>query len=235
MHPYKKEGVTGHNEKLRRMTRDYGMADPKMYQTAPVNRLMKEGGQEAVSYGADSSTAKPRGDRKARTSVAANPLATYATGGRVAARARGGRAMKGKGTHVNVIVTPQAGNAAPMPMPAIPPTGLSGAAPMVPPMPPRPMPPMAMGMPPAPGMIPPGIMPPRKRGGRVAHPDEKQDVALIKKMLRNSHVEPGKRARGGAMNEIHMTAGSESGPGRLEKAAARRRNARHEKPQAVTG
>ena len=36
--------------------------------------------------------------------------------------------------------------------------------------------------------------------------------------------------RGGS---IHMTAGSESGPGRLEKTEARARAAKHEKPQSV--
>jgi len=57
-----------------------------------------------------------------------------------------------------------------------------GAGPMVPP---APMPgPMAPG---APGGIPPGVLPPRKHGGRV-HSDEAEDKALIEKSLKKHHL-----------------------------------------------
>src|ERR1035437_8219397 len=182
MHPHKAEGVRGHNEKLRRMTRHYGDADPAMKILAPVDRLKKEEGEDAVGYGSDSANVTAmRGDRKARRSIPANPLSTYRKGGRVHAkgkhasggsisdieqanvdqklsaqgRARGGR-TKHKGTNVNVIVAPQGGGA-----PAAPPMPPLGANPaMMPPKPPMappgagagPMPPMAGG----PGMMPPG-------------------------------------------------------------------------------
>lgn len=180
----------------------------------------------------------------------------------MAARAKGGRIKHKAGTHVNVIVAPQgsaSGNtpiptpmthpAAAMP-PAMPPAPPPGAG-----MPPNPMmagarPPMPM----APGAMPPGMMPPRKRGGRVDHDDASEDKTLIRKMVKGSALKasggrvgtladqglvdskkPVKfgvegRARGG---KIHMTAGADSGPGRLEKTEARRKNARSEHPQAV--
>ena len=178
----------------------------------------------------------------------------------MASRARGGRTHhKGKGaTHVNVIVAPQGGNQGPgagmMPHP------MMGANPAVPPpMPPVGGPPgMPPGMPPGgpmmgarppmpmmpPGAIPPGMIPPRKRGGRVEHGDEAEDRAMIKQMVKGSALKNAggrvgsladqgltkARARGGS---IHMTAGAESGPGRLEKTEARRKNARSEHPQEV--
>lgn len=94
-------------------------------------------------------------------------------------RARGGRAPKKSGNHVNVIVAPQ-GHAMGGP-PMAPGLGGAGAA-MMPP-PPHPMPPpggppmggpgLPPGMPPGgppmggpPGMPPPG-MPPRRAGGRT--------------------------------------------------------------------
>ena len=144
--------------------------------------------------------------------------------------------MKGKGTHVNVIVAPQGAGAGAGALP--PPVVPLGGNPAIPPpaAPPKPLmappmaPPMGGGMPMAGGppmMPPPGMMPPRKRGGRVGHADEAEDRAMIKGMVKPSAL---KRAKGG---KIHMTAGAESGPGRLEKTAARARNAKHEKAQAV--
>ena len=115
------------------------------------------------------------------------------------------------------------------PMGAMPP-------PMVPPAPPRP--PMAgpMGGAPgagagpmlagAPGGIPPGIMPPRKRGGKVSHPDEAEDRAMIKNMIKPSAL---KRAHGGKVH--HMTAGAGSGDGRLEKIGKKAKDAGQ--PQTV--
>ena len=245
-HPNRKEGIVGHNAKLKRMTQDYGAADPAMYKDAPG---LAKGKQTDPSFG-EGEASKPRGDKARRTS-AANPIATYAKGGRVrssgggviggnvAMRAAGGRmegefgepsnvgSSKSKGkkgnTNINIIVSPQA---APTPGPVMPPM-------MPPPGPdagPPPGPPPGAGagpggpggMPGGPGMIPPVAVPPgmpqlpRAKGGRV-HPDVKEDKALVKQMVKPDAL---KRARGGS---IKMTAGAESGPGRLEKSAARAR------------
>lgn len=181
-HPNKKDSAAAHTAKLRRMTADYGSADPSMNKLAPVDAEKEEGDEDAVGFGSDSSAASAkRGDRPARRTTAANPLSTYRKGGRVklsakkradggdvssieeanrnqamtkpAERARGGR-TKGKGTHVNVIVAPQ-GAAAPPPPPVlpVPPAG------MMPPKPPMMPPPGAGGPPPMGGpMPPPGLM-----------------------------------------------------------------------------
>ena len=180
-HPMKKEGIEGHNAKLRRMTMDYGSASgPKNNRLAPTNKAKSEGPEDAVGFGADSSASKARGDKPARRSTAANPVSTYAKGGRVkhrdsggdvsaieeanknqalASRARGGRTQhKGKGaTHVNVIVAPQGGHPG---MGGMMPPGLpAGANPDMPP----PMPPPGAGAPP---MMPPGapMVPPGRPG-----------------------------------------------------------------------
>lgn len=271
-HPMKKEGVDGHNEKLRKLTRDYGDADPSMRKSAPVNRFKEEGPEDDVGFGVEYDKVKARSDRPARKSIAANPLATYKKGGRVKQkvrkradggpaaplrdyssvadreelaarrasleeelsrdmagrplpplamenvrggspspyksggkvknRARGG-AMKGKGTNVNIIISPQGsqpgGDAAgPMMPPPVLPLGAGlGGPPVIPPGMPPPRPLMGGGLPMAPGGMPPGIMPPRANGGRV------------------------------------MTAGAESGPGRLQKTAWRARRAKREYPQEV--
>lgn len=193
-HPLKKSSDDAMNAKMRRMTQDYGDADPSANKPAPVNRMKAVGlkPEESVGFGADSENVSPRSDRPARRAIAANPLATYASGGGVAARARGGRTKgKGKGTHVNVIVAPQAAPAAAAP-PVMPPIGAGGPPPMPPAMPPKPL----MGPPPGgpmgpgpmagpPGAMPPGLMPPRAKGGRV--------------------------------DKHHMTAGAVTGVGRLEK------------------
>ncbi len=257
-HPMRKESETAHAAKVRKMTTHYGSADPAMNKRAPVDALKGEGGEDAVGFGADSSAPSARADRPARRTAAANPLSTYKWGGKVKAkkraeggdvsaiemanknqaaanpnRARGGR-TKAKGTHVNVIVAPQGlspGAGAPPPMPLGLPPGLPPGMPPKPPMgAPGPTPPMGGPSPlmaGAPGGMPPGMMPPRARGGKIAHADVKEDKAMIKGMVKPSAL---KRARGG---KIHMTAGSESGPGRLEKTAARVRNAKGERPQAV--
>lgn len=257
-HPNKDEGVRGHNAKLKRMTQDYGAADKSMFKTA--KGLLANGPSEDRSFGVEENAppSKARGDRPRRSS-AANPIPTYAKGGRVRQagggviagsvpmRAAGGRlegefgapsnmpgrgAGRGKrgGTNVNIIVAPQQPQQPPVPVvppqmppaaagPATPPPGLAGAGAGGPGG-------MPMG---GPGMMPPGATPPglpqlpRKRGGRVhpfskkEHPDEREDKALVKDMVKPSAL---KRARGGS---IKMTAGAESGPGRLEKTAARAR------------
>ena len=92
--------------------------------------------------------------------------------------------------------------------------------------------PMAPG---APGGLPPGIMPPRAKGGRVKHADEAEDKALFKKMFKEAEKKEGKteRARGGRLphQKHHMTAGAVTGEGRLEKIGKHGHNAG--KPQAV--
>ena len=254
MHPNKASSVKGNNAKLKRMTEDYGAADPSMFKTA--KGVLKNGPQDDVGFGEGDKPA-PRGDKARRTS-AANPIATYAKGGRVrhagggviggqvAMRAMGGRlegemgmpsnvgSSKGRGkragTNVNIIVAPQSG----------PPPGPAAAPQLPPPMPGGPggpgagaggPPGLPPGLPMPPGAAPAGALPPglpqlpRKRGGRV-HPDATEDKALVKQMVKPTAL----RARGGS---IKMTAGAESGPGRLEKSAARARRQSDDKNAEV--
>ena len=122
-----------------------------------------------------------------------------ARGGRLDKYARGGRTKKPH-TQVNVAVVAPHGRGSPGGLGAGPiggPPTPGGAPPPRPPMgppgamPPGGLPPGLMGGPPPGGGLPPGLppRPPMKRGGRV------------------------KKARGG-----RMTAGSETGEGRLQKA-----------------
>jgi hypothetical protein len=162
-------------------------------------------------------------------------------------RAHGGRTKHKGSTHVNVIVAPQGGAGAgpgvppmPMPHPVIAPPGPPGMPPGAPPaMPPRP--PMG-GMPPgggmpmaagAPGGIPPGMIPPRAKGGRV-HADKAQDEALIKKTLRDEGLKAADKpehAHCGRLQKHDMTAGAVSGVGRLEKIGDKPKDAG--RPQTV--
>ena len=113
---------------------------------------------------------------------------------------------------------------------------------------------MAMG---APGGVPPGLMPPRAKGGRVHHDDAKEDKALIMKTLKNEGLvrsdkalkepldgETAERARGGKIVgpdsrvkwgnvPSHMTAGSVAGLGRLEKIKMEEKEGGSQKPQSV--
>ena len=116
---------------------------------------------------------------------------------------RGDRSARKSGTTVNIVIASKGA-----------PSGASGlgAAPlgaMMPAAPPSPVPPPR---------LPPGAPMMRKKGGRVEHSDEAQDRKLIKKMLASERKQEDakmvKRAKGGRLG---MTAGAESGPGRLEK------------------
>lgn len=247
-HPHKSESVSGHNAKLKKMTDGYGGANPRDNISAPTNRYKQEGPEPAIGFGADSTAPRGRADRASRKQGVSNPVATLKRGG-APKRAHGGR-MKGKkhgGTHVNVLVAPQGGGGAPMarPVAAVPPmlpgAPPPGAMPPRPPMPPGgpmgagPMPggapPMAPG---APGGIPPGLIQPRKHGGKV-HADEKQDKGLIHKILKDEGLErsdkPAKVRKHGGHIKHHMDAGAGSGEGRLEKIGEKAKNAGS--PQAV--
>jgi hypothetical protein len=240
-HPHGKEARDGASAKLHRLTRNYGAAS-KDNVPGESNRLKMNGPEADIGFGADVSNPRVRNDRIARRPMKSNPP-KHRDGGSVLARAKGGRAGKGKGhTHVNVIVAPQAGGGGggPPPMPPAggppmppprPPMG-AGAPPGMPPgmPPPGAMPPaMPPGMPPPglpPGaMPPPGGMPPglpvRKRGGRV-HGDAKEDRGLIKKVLKEEGLKPADhahhRANGGVLpGGKHQHFGGHSGMGRLEK------------------
>jgi hypothetical protein len=90
-HPHKKEVSDSHNAKLRSMTTHYGLASgPANNITTPGERLKGESGEAHVGFGADSAAATSRSDRPARRAVAANPVATYARGGKVKHRDDGG-------------------------------------------------------------------------------------------------------------------------------------------------
>src|SRR6202035_5322841 len=95
-HPNKKEVSDSHNSKLRSMTTNYGLASgPANNITSPQARLKGESGEAHVGFGADSAAATSRSDRPARRTTAANPIATYAKGGKVKHRASGGKASSG--------------------------------------------------------------------------------------------------------------------------------------------
>lgn len=180
-------------------------------------------------------TAKPAGASKAGASM---PVEGRKNGGRLDRYARGGK-VKAKGaTNVTVVVAPQAGGD----KPEMPPPQMPAAAPPAPPPRPPMMPPPGMGGPP--GMPPgaggglPGM---RKDGGRTgfAKGGAVKSGATWKEGIANgTPVEhsPGKndgdkisakpplltRKRGG--RTYPLTAGSESGVGRLQKAKAQRKS-----------
>jgi hypothetical protein len=103
-HPHRKEVSDSHNAKLRSMTTNYGLASgPANNITTPGERLKGESGEAHVGFGADSAAATSRSDRPARRAVAANPVATYARGGKVKHREDGGKAESGGEDYENMI------------------------------------------------------------------------------------------------------------------------------------
>lgn len=175
-HPMSKSASAGHNAKLERMTRDYGSASgPANNKLAPTNQYKGEGPEEVPSFGADSSMAKARGDRPARRTTTANPVATLKTGGKVHKRAWGGMVPTGMMNPAQMQRAPGVMGIAPqgpaptgmMPpaAPQVAPTGMMGLAPQGPT---GAMPTVSNA---GPGMVrPTGMMGlARARGGRAKH------------------------------------------------------------------
>ncbi len=169
MHPFRSQAKEDHTNKLRQMTDHYGSAKPSDNKSGPTNIFKQEGPEDAVSFGADSTMSKARGDRPARKAVP-NAVATLAKGGKAVNRARGGRTKHKGHTNVTVVVAPQGqagANPAMAPHPMMPPIAVPPRPPMAPP-PGGPMAGPGAGPPVMPpGMPPPGIVPPRASGGRV--------------------------------------------------------------------
>lgn len=185
-HPHRKEASEGHNAKLKRMTDGYGLASgPKNNITAPTNRDKREGPEDAVGFGSDSSKPRAGAHRRARGGKVrkhdGGPL------GSVAARKHGGHVKhRDFGGDVDTIAEANRDQAqatsnrahggrtgkkgkggghthvnvivAPQGGAGAPPGAMAGGPPMMPPHPAMAGPPP--GMPPgAPGM-PPGAPPP---------------------------------------------------------------------------
>lgn len=246
-HPLRSDVAAAHTAKLRSLTSDYGSASgPANNITTPQERLKGEGGEHHVGFGADSSNAtSKRGDRPARRSAAANPVPTYAKGGKVKhrdsggdvspieeankdqaeaapkadggviARAKGGRTKHKGSTHVNVIVAPQGGLQGGMP------PGPTG------PIPPQlaalaggAKPPMA-GPPPAPPMGPPpggppGVPPmPMRAKGGIVMGNH-PDASQDKALIKETLKQEG-LVRKAKGGGVTMHAGAVTGIGRLEK------------------
>lgn len=230
-HPLKADASSAHNAKMRKMTKDYGSASGAQNNIAsPQSKYKVEGAEENVGFGADSSKASARSDRPARRTTAANPIATYATGGAVKAKSAGGVIARARGgrtkgaTHVNVIVAPQTA-----PTPNTPPPDLAKLAAQAAP-PPPPMGPPPGGPPPMPPQGGPP-MPMRAKGGRISKMDD-EDGGLSDKLINDVLSEEGmrKRAKGGG---VHMTAGAATGIGRLEKMGIGARSRGSMKPKDV--
>jgi hypothetical protein len=248
-HPLKSEAASSHTSKLRNMTAHYGSASgPANNIKSPQSLLKGEGPEANVGFGADSSAiSAKRGDRPARKSIAANPLATYARGGKVKhrddggsvsaieaanksqseaapGRARGGRTHgKGKGaTHVNVMIAPQGGGAPGGAPPAVPPqlaAALAGAHPPMggPPPGPPPGPPMPPPGAGAPPGMPPGGPPPMMPRARGGKVMGDHPDASQDKDLIQKTLREEGLIRKAKGGGVHMTAGAVTGKGRLEK------------------
>jgi hypothetical protein len=243
-HPNRKEGQDSHNAKLKRMTEDYGLASGAANNKLAPSESMKggEGPEDAIGFGANPDKPRGRADRAGRKQLVANPVATLKTGGSVSKRARGGRKGHGR-TQVNVVVAPQGagvhGGAPPVvPVPPVaggmppavmaprPPGPPMGAGPMGPPPmagPGGPPIPMAPG---APGGVPPGLLPPRRYGGAIHRKDggsiggSGAGDTMMKHSRKEQGLAPPSQGEAGSKYpkiKHHMTAGSVSGEGRLEK------------------
>lgn len=251
-HPLSKdiEGVTGHNAKLKRMTRDYGAANKSQYKTARGN--LENGPQKDYGYGAEGEgEASPARSDRTRRSSAANPIATYKRGGRVAERdkaearaeggavparafgggviqrARGGKAGRAKApTNITIVVAPQSPQGSNNP--ALPPEGTS---PVPPPMPKPPMAgPGGPGGPPGgapggpPGMpLPPGALPPGGvPPGLMAGLGRKRGGG-VHSDAKEDAAQIKRMVKPAALRARggRLTAGAATGEGRLEKAAMR--------------
>jgi hypothetical protein len=141
-HPMHADVTSSKESKLRKLSGASGTVDnPSGNKPAP--RTQQEGPMKAVGLGVDGGKSKGN-------------LGRYARGG----------AVKGKGTNVNIIISPPAPAGGPA---GLPPSIMGAPKPPMPAPPPQ-APPMmggAPGMPP--GMPPggPGMPPMRKAGGRV--------------------------------------------------------------------
>jgi hypothetical protein len=246
-HPLKSDAASAHSAKLRSMTTNYGLGSgPHNNITAPSERLKGEAGETHVGFGADSANASAkRGDRPARRSEAANPVATYARGGKVKHKDSGGpveeqmaeaneakeaanprnmggviaRARGGRakhGTHVNVIVAPQ-GAGAPPPGAGPSPQLAALAAGAHPPMggPPMPPPGGPAGGPGGPPMMPPPGAPPMRARGGKVMGGH-PDASQDKDLIHETLKEEG-LVRKAKGGGVTMTAGAITGNGRLEK------------------
>ena len=175
-----------------------GGADPRLdmvkrqamnFQGNPVTPGAKKGGKieshpdEAMDKALIKKMVKPEARAKRQDGGGVfsgagypNKIPGVVPGGRTA-RKEGGRASKGKGTNINIIISPGKDGAGGMPPglppmmgPGLPPGPPPGMPPMMPPggappmMPPGPPPGMPPGMPPG---LPPGLGMPRKSGGRT--------------------------------------------------------------------
>ena len=184
-----------------------------------VKNAMKQHGAKSALMQGGVDVTNGRGAKVTKHMVS-NKIHADAAGGAIS-RARGGKAKHKGSTHVNVIVAPHPGNAAPPPQ--LPPNLAALAGGLKPPMmppgltggggPPPGAPPMGGPPPGAPPMMPPGGMPMRAKGGKVEDATSKnyRDEGLIRK------------ARGGGVEGITFKdgqitkGGAVSGVGRLEK------------------
>lgn len=240
----KSEVASKHTAKLRAMTSDYGAASgPANNIKSPQEALKGNGPEEHVGFGADSSKASARSDKPARRSQAANPVATYANGGKVPMprprpegkepgaedlyspadskrlseqRAMGGviaRARGGRAKGATTVNVVIQPPAPPAEPPMAPPPQLAGLVP-----PPQGGPPM-----PPPGGPPPMGPPPGGPGGPPQMPMrarggrvKNSETDSDDRVIKTTLSEEGliRKARGGG---IHMTASAANGIGRLEK------------------